>query len=88
MTTPHIGQLTAGAEQLSLPQQSSSEVTSPESRKQQGPQPDVVFVEPPVIVWRILMLEQQETGCMKGVRAWLAPTIANTDSLSEGGRIG
>ncbi|MGF6110348.1 hypothetical protein QFZ85_001884 [Pseudomonas frederiksbergensis] len=58
MTTPHIDALTVEAEQLSLPQPSSSEVTSPESRKQQELQPHVVFVEPPVIVWRSLMLEQ------------------------------
>jgi hypothetical protein len=46
---------TAGTAQPLPLQPSSPEVTPPELRKQQ---PDVVPVEPPVIVWRSLMLEQ------------------------------
>ncbi|MCP1446231.1 hypothetical protein J3D54_005363 [Pseudomonas sp. GGS8] len=58
MTTPRIDEPTAEAAQLLLLRQSSSEVTSPELQKQEELQPDAVSVEPPVIVWRSLMLEQ------------------------------
>lgn len=58
MTTTPIDESAAETAQLLLLQQSSSDVTSPESQKQQELQPDVVPVEPPVIVWRSLMLEQ------------------------------
>ncbi|CAI8762516.1 conserved hypothetical protein [Pseudomonas chlororaphis] len=58
MTMPPIDESAAEAAQLLLLEQSLSEVTSPESQEQQEPQPDVVPVEPPVIVWRSLMLEQ------------------------------
>ncbi|AZD85704.1 hypothetical protein C4K14_2880 [Pseudomonas chlororaphis subsp. aureofaciens] len=54
---PPIDESAAEAAQLLLLEQSLSEVTSPEAQKQQELQPDVVPVEPPVIVWRSLMLE-------------------------------
>ncbi|CAI8845900.1 conserved hypothetical protein [Pseudomonas chlororaphis] len=56
--TPPIDESAAEAAQLLLLEHSLSEVTSPEAQKQQELQPDVVPVEPPVIVWRSLMLEQ------------------------------
>ena len=58
MTTLPIDESTAEAAQLLPTQQSSSGVTLPELQKQEELQPEVVSVEPPVIVWRSLMLEQ------------------------------
>jgi hypothetical protein len=58
MTMPPIDKSTTEAARRLPLQQSSSGVTSPELQKQGELQPDVVPVEPPVIVWRSLMLEQ------------------------------
>ncbi|PQP01594.1 hypothetical protein C5612_19775 [Pseudomonas frederiksbergensis] len=59
MTTVPIDESSAAEAAQRLPlQQSSSGVTSPELQRQEELQPDVVSVEPPVIVWRSLMLEQ------------------------------
>jgi len=58
MKTPPFDESTAPAAQRLPLQQSSSRVTSPELHKQEELQPDVVSVEPPVIVWCSLMLEQ------------------------------
>ncbi|WPN60155.1 hypothetical protein [Pseudomonas sp. P9_31] len=58
MTTPPIDESTAEAAQRLPIQQSTSGVTSPKLQKQEELQPDVMSVEPPVIVWRSLMLEQ------------------------------
>ncbi|SDO61009.1 hypothetical protein PS858_05189 [Pseudomonas fluorescens] len=58
MTTLPIDESTAEAAQLFPHQQPSSVVTPPELQKQEELQPEVVSVEPPVIVWRSLMLEQ------------------------------
>lgn len=57
MTTPPTHESTIETAQLLLLERSSSEVISPEVQEQQTPQPDVARVEPPVIVWRSLMLE-------------------------------
>lgn len=55
MTKPQTHESTVETAQLLLLERSSSEVISPE--EQQALQPDDVQVQPPVIVWRSLMLE-------------------------------
>jgi hypothetical protein len=55
MTTPPAHESTEETAQFLLLERSSAEVISPE--EQQALQPDVARVEPPVIVWRSLMLE-------------------------------
>lgn len=57
MTTPPTHESTTETAQLLLLERSSAEVISPEVQEQEAPQPDVTRVEPPVIVWRSLMLE-------------------------------
>jgi hypothetical protein len=57
MTSPPTHEPTVEVAQLLLLKRSSSEVISPEVQEQQAIQPDVARVEPPVIVWRSLMLE-------------------------------
>ena len=57
MTTPQTHESNVDTAQLLLLERPSAELISPEEQEQQAPQPDVARVEPPVIVWRSLMLE-------------------------------
>lgn len=57
MTALPTHEPTVEVAQLLLIKRSSSEVISPEALEQQTLQPDVARAEPPVIVWRSLMLE-------------------------------